>query len=95
MSIDTIASDVYLDTPSSKCSSLCFFEPGTNFYDISLSSTGKDLGLKVTGTFGFGNVNGDVVSDSVSVEGFGVSYGAIVPIEKGRLLTEAPPLIGS
>ena len=95
VSIDTISSDMYLDTPSSECSSLCFSEPGTNVYNMSLSSTGKDLGFKGMGTFGFGNVTGDVVSDSVSVEGFGVSYGAIVLVEKGRLLTEAPPSIGS
>jgi len=74
---------MYLDAPSSTCSSFCKFDgisntrnKPENFYDISLSATGKNLSLQATADYAFGKVFGDVVSDSVSVEGFGVSHGA-------------------
>ena len=49
---------------------------GVNFYDISLSSTGKNLSSNMATDFGSGRVVGDVVSDKVSLAGFEVSHGA-------------------
>ena len=76
VSIDLMTPDMYLDTRSSKCSYFCFSNSSGNFYDISLSSTGKNLSSTVTANYGFGKVTGSVVSDSVSVQGYGVSHGA-------------------
>ena len=76
VSIDTSTPDMFLDTSSTSCTFECIFYNGTNHYNISLSSTGKDLSSNATADFGFGRASGDVVSDSVSVSGFTVSHGA-------------------
>jgi hypothetical protein len=67
----------------------CLTCHGHRLYDISATSSGKDLQSKATINFAQGTVDGDVVSDKVFVTGFEVSQGA----DEGVLtvlVTEAP-----
>ena len=70
MSFDTLTADIYLSGLS------CPSCRGQNFYDISLSSTGKNLSLNVEADFGFGIAKGSFVNDSVFVGGNVVSHSA-------------------
>jgi len=70
VSFDTLTADMYLSGRS------CPSCRGQNFYDISLSSTGKNLSSNVKADFGFGVAQGSFVSDSVSVGGNVVSHSA-------------------
>ena len=70
-----MSSDMYLDDPKFRCLFTCFTNTSEKFYDISLSSTGKNLSSNATDDFGFGSVFGEVISDSLNVAGFEVSHG--------------------
>ena len=70
---------MYIDGPSCKgCS-------GKNFYDISLSSTGKNLSSNIATDFSFAKVVGDVVTESVFLGGFEVSHGTY-SLKEGALM---------
>jgi len=47
---------------------------GKNLYDITASSTGKNLSLTTTADFSLGTVTGSLITDEVSVSGNTVSH---------------------
>ena len=80
VSFDSFTADMFIDGPSCKnCS-------GKNFYNISLSSTGKNLSSNIATDFGYGRVIGDVVTESVFLGGNEVSHGAYYWFKEGALM---------
>ena len=68
MVFDTFTADIIVD--GATCGSTC---TGKSLYDISTSSTGKNLGEQAEAIFGEGSAEGDLVSDVLSVSGNEVS----------------------
>ncbi|KAH9976061.1 aspartic peptidase domain-containing protein [Russula vinacea] len=69
--IDTGTADLMLFGPS------CPTCQGHNTYDPSKSSSANDLKTPFNLTYGFGNIVGDVFTDSVTIGGFEVSNGTL------------------